>query len=73
MILHTEVHHKDSKTIEYADLLKSGFNPAFLLYDKSMSIDNQKLGVFIVPTGIGASVGGYAGDAAGWARRFSKV
>lgn len=38
-----------------------------------MSIDNQKLGVFIVPTGIGASVGGYAGDAAGWARRFSKV
>lgn len=38
-----------------------------------MSINNQKLGVFIVPTGIGASVGGYAGDAAGWARRFSKV
>lgn len=32
----------------------------------------NKLGAFIVPTGIGASVGGYAGDASTWARRFSK-
>lgn len=32
----------------------------------------EKLGVFIVPTGIGASIGGYAGDASSWARKFSK-
>lgn len=32
----------------------------------------EKLGIFIVPTGIGASIGGYAGDASGWARTFSK-
>jgi len=32
----------------------------------------EKLGAFIVPTGIGASVGGYAGDASGYARRFAK-
>jgi len=31
---------------------------------------NTKLGAFIVPTGIGASIGGYAGDASTWARRF---
>lgn len=34
--------------------------------------EDEKLGVFIVPTGIGASVGGYAGDASCWARRFSE-
>ena len=33
----------------------------------------EKLGAFIVPTGIGASIGGYAGDASCWARRFAKV
>ena len=27
---------------------------------------------FIVPTGIGASIGGFAGDASKWARKFSK-
>lgn len=32
----------------------------------------EKLGIFIVPTGIGASIGGYAGDASVWARTFSK-
>ena len=32
----------------------------------------EKFGAFIVPTGIGAAVGGYAGDASTWARRFSK-
>ena len=32
----------------------------------------MKLGAFIVPTGIGASIGGYAGDASKWARKFSK-
>lgn len=33
----------------------------------------EKFGAFIVPTGIGASVGGYAGDAGAVARRFSKI
>ena len=32
----------------------------------------EKLGAFIVPTGIGASIGGYAGDASVWAREFAK-
>lgn len=32
----------------------------------------EKLGAFIVPTGIGASIGGYAGDASVWARKFAK-
>ena len=35
-------------------------------------IGTDKLGIFIVPTGIGATIGGYAGDASAWARRFSK-
>lgn len=36
-------------------------------------LDNgEKLGAFIVPTGIGASIGGYAGDASTYARKFSK-
>ncbi|MDD3436060.1 MAG: DUF3326 domain-containing protein [Candidatus Gastranaerophilales bacterium] len=34
---------------------------------------NRKLGAFIVPTGVGASIGGYAGDASTWARRFAEV
>lgn len=33
---------------------------------------NNKLGAFIVPTGIGASIGGFAGDASVWARKFSE-
>ena len=28
---------------------------------------------FIVPTGIGASIGGYAGDASFWARKFGSI
>lgn len=32
----------------------------------------MKTGVFIVPTGIGASIGGFAGDAGKWARKLSK-
>lgn len=36
------------------------------------NLKNNKLGAFIVPTGIGASIGGYAGDASAWARKFSK-
>ena len=38
-----------------------------------MTYKEQKLGVFIVPTGIGASIGGYAGDASNYAREFSKL
>lgn len=37
-----------------------------------MAYNNEKLGAFIVPTGIGASIGGYAGDASTYARKFSK-
>lgn len=47
----------------------------FLSYNKIMcktNLKNNKLGAFIVPTGVGASVGGYAGDASVWARRFAK-
>lgn len=32
----------------------------------------MKTGVFIIPTGIGASIGGFAGDASYWARRFAR-
>lgn len=35
-------------------------------------IMKKKIGAFIVPTGIGASIGGYAGDASAWARKFAK-
>ena len=33
----------------------------------------ELLGAFIVPTGIGASIGGFAGDASPYARKFSKL
>ena len=33
---------------------------------------NKKTAAFIVPTGIGASIGGFAGDASTWARKFAK-
>lgn len=33
----------------------------------------EKLGAFIVPTGIGASIGGYAGDASCYAKKFARV
>ena len=32
----------------------------------------MKTGAFIVPTGIGASIGGFAGDASIWARKLAK-
>lgn len=32
----------------------------------------MKLGAFIIPTGIGASIGGFAGDASKWARKLSE-
>lgn len=38
-----------------------------------MTYKNEKLGIFIVPTGIGASIGGYAGDASNYARKFSDI
>ena len=37
-----------------------------------MITKHEKTGIFIVPTGIGASIGGYAGDASSYARKFSK-
>ena len=37
-----------------------------------MTFNNEKLGAFIVPTGIGASIGGFAGDASVYAREFAK-
>lgn len=37
-----------------------------------MTYNNRKLGAFIVPTGIGASIGGYAGDASTYARKFAQ-
>ena len=33
---------------------------------------DKKVGAFIVPTGIGASIGGYAGDAGPKERKFAK-
>ena len=35
--------------------------------------NNELIGAFIVPTGIGANVGGYAGDASVWARKFAEI
>ncbi|MCM1338984.1 MAG: DUF3326 domain-containing protein [Muribaculaceae bacterium] len=37
-----------------------------------MSYNGEKLGAFIVPTGIGAAIGGYAGDAGAYVRKFAK-
>lgn len=37
-----------------------------------MLTDGNKLGAFIVPTGVGASIGGFAGDASVWARKLSQ-
>lgn len=34
---------------------------------------DELLGAFIVPTGIGASIGGYAGDASNYARKFTEI
>lgn len=45
--------------------------PLFFGYNLNM-FENKKLGAFIVPTGIGASIGGYAGDASCWARKFAE-
>lgn len=37
-----------------------------------MLSNGEKLGVFIIPTGVGANIGGYAGDASCYARAFSE-
>ena len=37
-----------------------------------MTYNGEKLGAFIVPTGVGASIGGYAGDASSYAREFAQ-
>ena len=37
-----------------------------------MDKDGNKLGALIVPTGIGASIGGFAGDASVWARKLAE-
>lgn len=34
--------------------------------------NGEKLGAFIVPTGVGAKIGGFAGDASSYARKFAK-
>lgn len=49
--------------------IQKAVNPPFLLYYLFME---ERLGAFIVPTGVGASIGGYAGDASVWARKFAK-
>lgn len=51
---------------------KAAIIPLFLLYYFIMINGQEKLGIFVVPTGIGASVGGYAGDASVVARKFSE-
>ena len=38
-----------------------------------MTYKKELLGAFIVPTGIGASIGGYAGDASCYARMFTRI
>lgn len=37
-----------------------------------MQKTEKKLGAFVVPTGVGASIGGYAGDVSVWARKFAE-
>ncbi|MBQ7125796.1 DUF3326 domain-containing protein [bacterium] len=37
-----------------------------------MAYNDKKLGAFIIPTGIGACIGGYAGDAGSYVRKFAK-
>lgn len=53
----------------YNNLYEIFFEGIIMFKNKN---DGKKLGAFIVPTGIGASIGGYAGDASVWARRFAE-
>ncbi len=72
MTFHTEVSNSNAAQFN-SKFQKSSFKAAFLLYHKIMLKNGEKLGAFIVPTGIGASIGGYAGDASPYAARFSEV
>ena len=65
MISHTEEFHNNN--------LRRALVPAFLLYNLYMLKTDEKLGAFIVPTGIGAKIGGFAGDASSFAREFAKA
>lgn len=72
MTFHTEVSNSKLAQLN-SKLLKKRFRPLFLLYYNNMLESGEKLGAFIVPTGIGASVGGYAGDASPYAAKFSQI
>ncbi len=72
MTFHTEVYHSNLNTL-ITVLIKSSFTAAFLVYYICMLDNGEKLGAFIVPTGIGASIGGYAGDASSYAAKFSEI
>ena len=37
-----------------------------------IDIQRKNTVAFVVPTGVGATIGGFAGDASGWARRFAR-
>lgn len=63
MIFHTEEYHN-------RNFKRLSFRQSFLLYNLFMN--KEKLGAFIVPTGVGASIGGFAGDASSYARKFAK-
>jgi len=52
-------------------ILKSEAKASFFCYNFFMLKNGEKLGAFIVPTGIAASIGGFAGDASCYARKFS--
>lgn len=69
MISHTAEFHNNSYKEKES---KKATQLPFLLYYTYMLKNGEKLGAFIVPTGVGASIGGYAGDASCWARKFSK-
>ena len=43
------------------------------MYYNVMLNNGEKLGAFIVPTGIGASIGGFAGDESCYARKFDQI
>lgn len=68
-------NEKIDKEISIKEAEKLVFFGLFLFYNYFMekkTFKDKKIGAFIVPTGIGASIGGYAGDASAWARKFSK-
>lgn len=52
---------------------KNGVKTPFFVYNGDMTYKGENLGVFIVPTGVGASIGGYAGDASCYAKKFTNI